>query len=309
MPCDYHNCELAFKREKGIKSEKCNKSFHRKCVKQSKHVKVFVCHPCKVMDKNQNDTSDLSSKVNQTDTSILSLSEYEDKILELEEEIKSLRLIIEMKDRDIHELQSKQKEKEVNGSSEDWKEKAVKGTSADQNVSTANSWVQVVSNNKHQLERENNRGAMLAKEIETENRYQVLQRISETAEPEEGKTNTKKDQRVPNRKKVPGRKSKVLLLADSNGRYCGNLLRSGLGSDFEVCSIFKPSAKMSQVIENVEQLTKDFTEQDTVIINAGSNDLQSKENEIENNVRLALCKINDVTRKTNVILNTQFSAG
>jgi len=56
------------------------------------------------------------------------------------------------------------------------------------------------------------------------------------------------------------KKSKLLFLADSNGRYCGDIIRNSLENNFEVCSIFKHRAKMTQVIESIDQLTKDFTE-------------------------------------------------
>jgi len=61
---------------------------------------------------------------------------------------------------------------------------------------------------------------------------------------------------------------------------------------------------MNQVIEDIQQLTKDFTKQDTVIVHAGSNDLQSSNTDIVSNVKQTLSMIQVISKKTNDVLNT-----
>lgn len=66
-------------------------------------------------------------------------------------------------------------------------------------------------------------------------------------------------------------KSKILLLADSQGRSVGEILRNLL-PNWHIDCIFKPNANFEGVVSDVANLTENFTKNDTVIISAGSND-------------------------------------
>ena len=79
-------------------------------------------------------------------------------------------------------------------------------------------------------------------------------------------------------------------------------MKEKLGDNVEVCNIFKPSAKIGQVVENIDALTEDFDEGDTVLIHGGSNDLQSKNTDIIQSLKEVLSSVNNVAKKTNVIL-------
>ncbi len=68
---------------------------------------------------------------------------------------------------------------------------------------------------------------------------------------------------------------KILILADSHGRNLSSIVREKLPSKFSVTGIFKPSATMAHVIENLHTHTRSFTQQDTVIIMGGQNDINS----------------------------------
>lgn len=74
---------------------------------------------------------------------------------------------------------------------------------------------------------------------------------------------------------VNRRKSKVLILADSNGRGCSRILQEELGSRFEVKSFFKPNAKFSDVTRDIGKLGKNHTDEDFIVVLAGSNDFQN----------------------------------
>jgi len=234
-----------------------------------------------------------STSVNLQETSYLDFSDYEKRIAELEEEVKSLRHIVDIKDQDISLLKRKVEEK-----------CSCAQTAVCDKFSSKTSWSEVVSNSKHAQKRRPSKEEQLQHPIPTANRFQPLGQELNSQGSVHGQHNPQNLSRKSKQHKQPSRKSKVLLLADSNGRYCGDMIRESLGGNFEVCSIFKPSAKMNQVVENIEQLTKDFSEHDTVILHAGSNDLLSSAEDIECSVQQALLTVQNVAKKTNVLINT-----
>jgi len=154
----------------------------------------------------------------------MDFSDYENKIKELEKEIASLRLVIQIKDSDIEKLKC-----QIN-------EKQLCCASADQQVSHEPTWSQVVSKKKHE-ERRGSKSDEDRPIIVTTNRFQALQESTSIQESVRGQHNLQNVQAT-SKQPNPKRKPKVLLLADSNGRYCGDLLEEGLGSNVEVCSIF-----------------------------------------------------------------------
>ena len=99
------------------------------------------------------------------------------------------------------------------------------------------------------------------------------------------------------------RRKKVLILADSQGRQCNKNLSKELNEHFEVQSVIKPGAKFCDVIKNVDNMCKDFNQDDCVIILAGTNDVDTIQDNgtyaIENGVK-DLVKI---SKHTNLILN------
>lgn len=80
-----------------------------------------------------------------------------------------------------------------------------------------------------------------------------------------------KQKRMRHQKK---KKRKILVLCDETGRYFGRGLRYRLNCD--VITVMKPGATFEGVIENVEQLTKDFSLNDYVCIFAGINNFKNK---------------------------------
>lgn len=65
---------------------------------------------------------------------------------------------------------------------------------------------------------------------------------------------------------------KLLVLSDDYGRNVGKFLyRERRFHNFQIQSIYKPGASYQQVIENLEDLSRNFTNRDHVVIIAGSN--------------------------------------
>jgi hypothetical protein len=69
-------------------------------------------------------------------------------------------------------------------------------------------------------------------------------------------------------KKV-GRKRKILLLGSSHGREIGPMLKESLGKGFDIVSIFKPTAPLANVVEDLGKLGKDLTKQDHIVVVGG----------------------------------------
>lgn len=72
------------------------------------------------------------------------------------------------------------------------------------------------------------------------------------------------------------KKRRVTILADSHGKLLSNYMND-LREEFEVLVCSKPGAKLKHVIQDGLGLVKDFTENDCVIILAGTNDLHRDE--------------------------------
>ncbi|CAG9771145.1 unnamed protein product [Ceutorhynchus assimilis] len=70
------------------------------------------------------------------------------------------------------------------------------------------------------------------------------------------------------------KRNKILILCDEAGRGLNGLLEKKLKQDYCVQCIIKPGAPYVDVIHNMEQLVKDFTKSDCVIVLAGSNEFQ-----------------------------------
>ncbi|XP_049842200.1 uncharacterized protein LOC126292312 [Schistocerca gregaria] len=98
--------------------------------------------------------------------------------------------------------------------------------------------------------------------------------------------------------KSSNRKRKVLLLGSSHGRGVGQLVQEKLGADYQVTSLFKPSARLSQVIEDIGPLCRDFDKNDEVIVIGGAGNSLAKDRNYD--IKSDLDKIGAATGCTNV---------
>lgn len=90
---------------------------------------------------------------------------------------------------------------------------------------------------------------------------------------------------------------RLLLLADSHGRQCADILYSKMNSKFETLSVFKPNALLEDVVSDIHKLTTNFSKSDFVFIIAGTNDVLKGKTLNKN----ALSKCFKLSQKTNVI--------
>jgi len=220
---------------------------------------------CSSCEKNSKNSDSFQFPVQ--DTSDMEVNELQIKIKALEEEIKSLHEIIKVKDEDIRQLQA---QVQVGDDKQ----------SADRNLSVSceNTTWKTVQKQRGQWMSKRYSGTEASQNVPVPiaNKFLPL----ETPMDEEGST----QQNHSNQNRKPKKKTRVLFLADSNGRFCSEKIREGLGGDYDVCTIFKPGAKINQVIESVEQLTKYFTQDDVVVLHAGSNDLPLNDSETARNI-------------------------
>jgi len=94
--------------------------------------------------------------------------------------------------------------------------------------------------------------------------------------------------------KSNSQKKKILLLRSSHGWNIGPLLQNHLGTEYEVTSIFKPNAPLENIVEDLENLGKDLTKKDHIVIVGGP------ENRLERNYHYSIKKdLNFIARRTN----------
>jgi hypothetical protein len=53
---------------------------------------------------------------------------------------------------------------------------------------------------------------------------------------------------------IKSQKTHILLLENSHGWKIGPMLQEHLGTEYEITSIFKPSAPLANVVEDLEKL-------------------------------------------------------
>jgi len=80
------------------------------------------------------------------------------------------------------------------------------------------------------------------------------------------------------------RKKKILLLGSSHGRNIGPLLQNHFGTEYEATSIFKPNARLENIVEDLENLGKDLTKKAHIVIVGGP------ENSLERNYHYSIEK-------------------
>lgn len=99
--------------------------------------------------------------------------------------------------------------------------------------------------------------------------------------------------------------SKVLLVSDSQGRGCNKMLQSKLGDSSKVQSILKPNAPLKEVLKDIAVHTKDFGENDVVIVMGGTNNIEANTtyDVLRRDVDKALVQLLPLSNKTNVIIN------
>lgn len=98
-------------------------------------------------------------------------------------------------------------------------------------------------------------------------------------------------------------KPRVLMVADSHGRRCQELLKEELQGQYEVAVILKPNANFEHVTKDLKKLTSEFTERDYVVVIGGSNDISNTNKTDTSKLSDLMYKaVKDTITTTNVLL-------
>ena len=162
--------------------------------------------------------------------------------------------------------------------------------------------------------------------VAIQNRFSVLDyetdfpRLPDPHNPSLPSTNTCTNQRKQARKRVKTKtrkashpsplenkaiptepKKQVLILADSHGRHLSSILSRKLPPNYSVSSIFKPNGRFADVTAELDTHTKTMTNQDTVFIIGGQNDINLGGNFTpEQHVNKLQC----AAQNTNIVVST-----
>lgn len=98
---------------------------------------------------------------------------------------------------------------------------------------------------------------------------------------------------------------RILMLTDSCGRNYGRLLRNNLTDNFQMLNFVKPSAKLVDVIADLEEKIGDFSDGDYLYVQAGTNDISCCYDSEGIGALLRLYRdIMERTRHTNIVIST-----
>lgn len=93
--------------------------------------------------------------------------------------------------------------------------------------------------------------------------------------------------------------SKLIILADSHGKFLGHLIQQRTVGN--VCSFIRPGAKFDQVVEEVTGHTSKLDKNDNLLVIAGTNNIERCS---EKNLIGSICKLIEDTQHTNLSLAT-----
>lgn len=95
--------------------------------------------------------------------------------------------------------------------------------------------------------------------------------------------------------------NKILILGDSHTRGFGSLLTRELGDDrFQIISVFKPGARLQDVVGDICGLTRGFTADDVVVVCGGTNDI-SRTSPYQYTIDKGMRMLEAVSLYTNVV--------
>lgn len=290
----------------GVKCVKCGKWYHNKC--ESREPCAVTGYVCKICVKVQKNLSDTLTKP-KSDLNLVK----EPSAIDLESENTKLKKTVqELSDRlteQLLEIENLKAQLEAYSSQANVESSFLINQDVDQRNADCchstkrpgdnpnlNNWTPVTS------KREPNHahpgpGDLGARDVlPLKNRYSILASLDSHSviNPlQENPTSISPPQRR--------RRRRVLLLSDSHGRQMSSKLSNQLGGDFSVTGFVKPNAGIQEVTKCIEELTVDFTSEDSVIIIGGTNNVQNSS--AQSQIDSVVDKVSPLTKKMNVIVS------
>ena len=291
----------------GVKCVKCEKWYHNKC--ESREPCDVIGYVCKICIKTEKNSSvalkkppSVSNPMNNSSISALesenaklkkNLQELSDRVNEQVLEIESLQSQLDTYLNQAGDGSSMPVCRCVENRNADTHSPVRPEVNPNPNL---NNWTPVTRNRKLNKEHPGRVDLGARDVLPLQNRYSVLSPHDLHSEPpslQENPTNPSSQRRK--------RRRRVLLLTDSHGRHMSAKLGNQLGGNFSVTSIVKPNAGIQEVTKCIEDLTGDFTSEDSVIILGGTNDVQNMNAQAD--IDSVINKVSPLSKKMNIIVS------
>ena len=139
-------------------------------------------------------------------------------------------------------------------------------------------WIEVTPGHRKGIKQITTSKEFGVRQVETENRYCMLQNLQETNAIAEG-LELKKNRGIANantriQKK---KKHKAILIGDSHARGCAEKLSSYLGNDYEVTGYVSPNTGLEVITNSAKEEIEQLTQNDIVIVCGGTNNISKNE--------------------------------
>lgn len=142
----------------------------------------------------------------------------------------------------------------------------------------------------------------LTTEVEVRNRFTPLFRLDCCEETESNTNSLRLTQKQSKNKEKRKKKKKLIVIGDSQCRGLSFHLNQRMKDTHEICTFAKPGARFSEVAAQLEEVVErnQLSDEDHVVIIAGSNDIRSKTDVARS---FNINNIRKVCKRTNVIVS------
>jgi len=139
-----------------------------------------------------------------------------------------------------------------------------------------NKWVEVIPS-RHGRTKQVKRYSG-KQQVETENRYKVLENLQEQTEIAD-RQKLEKSRGVTNLSKMKQKNKghKVILIGDSHARECAQKISNYLGNSYEVTGYVNPGTGLEVITHSAKKELDDLTQKDVVIVCGGANNISKNE--------------------------------
>ena len=212
---------------------------------------------------------------------------------ELQDELSSAKLIIKL-------LHSESNSSECAGYRTIEPRNLIQCSFVNANKAKEDKWIEVTPGHRRRTKQLATSKELGRRQVETENRYHVLQNLQEMIGVVEG-LGLKKNRGIANTNARTQKKEKhkAILIGDSHARGCAEKLSSYLGNAYEVTGYVSPNTGLDVITNSAKEEIEQLTQKDIVIVCGGTNNISKNES---NKGLSYVTHFVQNTRNTNVII-------
>ena len=190
---------------------------------------------------------------------------------ELQDELSSAKLIIKL-------LQSESNSSECAGYRTIEPRNLIQGNHVNANKAKEDKWSEVIPGHRRRTKQIPTSKEIGRRQVETNNRYHVLQNLQETNGVSED-LEVKKTRGIANTNARIQKKEKhkAILIGDSHARGCAEKLSSYLGNTYEVTGYVSPNTGLDVITNSAKEEIEQLTQKDVVIVLGGTNNISKNE--------------------------------